>query len=150
MQWAWAQQGLKLPRTTWDQVNVGQLVPKEQAQPGDLLFSNRSGHVSMYLGNNMRVHAPYTGTVVQTGSVDWSKVEGRSRASAVDADEHAAPELGGEQDRRCCYGHRRQGREVGLRTRRGSTDSTLDSVGDLWPSVDPTGAVTGTVAKAGK
>ncbi|WP_344162089.1 bifunctional lytic transglycosylase/C40 family peptidase [Nocardiopsis rhodophaea] len=64
MQQAYAKIGVNLPRTTFDQINVGKAVSPSDVKPGDLLFPH-SGHVGMYIGNNKVVHAPYTGTVVK-------------------------------------------------------------------------------------
>lgn len=52
--------GVTLPRCSADQSKVGKLVQKEELQAGDLLFfmrGNRIGHVQMYAGNGMVVHA---------------------------------------------------------------------------------------------
>lgn len=65
VQYAWAKAGVKLPRTTWEQIKVGQAIPNIQhAKPGDLLFPN-SGHVQMYIGNGKVIEAPQTGGYVQ-------------------------------------------------------------------------------------
>ncbi len=65
VQYAWSKAGVKLPRTTYDQIKVGQAVPNiGQARPGDLMFPS-TGHVQMYLGNGKVVEAPRTGGVVQ-------------------------------------------------------------------------------------
>ncbi len=66
-QWAYAQAGVALPRTTYGQVSVGVRVPSlAQAQPGDLVFYGGDlHHMGMYIGNNLVVHAPHTGTVVK-------------------------------------------------------------------------------------
>lgn len=70
MQAAWAQAGVKLPRTTWDQVKVGTTVPKSQLQPGDLVFFYSDiSHVGMYIGNGKIVHAPRPGTNIRTESM---------------------------------------------------------------------------------
>lgn len=65
--------GVKLPRTSETQWNVGTEVPLEEARPGDLLFGNWQaggpGHVAIYLGDGQMIHAPTTGDVVRIGSV---------------------------------------------------------------------------------
>jgi len=65
VQWAYKQIGVDIPRVTWDQIKVGKPVKWGQFQPGDLIFSNGGGHVTMYVGNGKVIAAPYTGTVVQ-------------------------------------------------------------------------------------
>lgn len=69
-QYAYKQAGVNLSRTTYTQVNEGKEIPKSQAKPGDLIFSNWSNsttpeHVSIYTGENRRIHAPQTGDVVK-------------------------------------------------------------------------------------
>lgn len=56
---AWAQAGVNLPRTTFDQVNAGQRVSWENKQPGDLLFfyGASPSHVGLYAGDGVMVHA---------------------------------------------------------------------------------------------
>ena len=56
---AWAQAGVNLPRTTYDQVNAGQRVSWENMQPGDLMFFYGASptHVGLYAGDNVMVHA---------------------------------------------------------------------------------------------
>lgn len=56
---AWAQAGVSLPRTTYDQINAGQRVSWDDKQPGDLLFFYGSSpdHVGLYAGDGVMVHA---------------------------------------------------------------------------------------------
>lgn len=52
--------GIRLPRTTQDQVRVGRAVPFGQLRPADLVFfRDRDGsrHVGIYLRNRMFIHA---------------------------------------------------------------------------------------------
>ncbi|MFG2072604.1 C40 family peptidase [Nonomuraea maritima] len=64
---AWAAAGVSLPRTTWQQWAWGasRRVSLDDLQPGDLIFSEGLGHVSIYAGNGQIVHAPQTGDVVK-------------------------------------------------------------------------------------
>ncbi|PZG17786.1 C40 family peptidase [Nonomuraea aridisoli] len=64
---AWAAAGVSLPRTTWQQWSWGanRRVSLDDLQPGDLIFSEGLGHVSIYAGNGKIVHAPQTGDVVK-------------------------------------------------------------------------------------
>ncbi|MEV4108824.1 NlpC/P60 family protein [Nonomuraea sp. NPDC049695] len=64
---AWRAGGVSLPRTTWQQWAWGasRKVSLNDLQPGDLIFSNGLGHVSIYAGNGQIVHAPQTGDVVK-------------------------------------------------------------------------------------
>ncbi|MBF8193915.1 C40 family peptidase [Nonomuraea sp. K274] len=64
---SWRAAGVSLPRTTWAQWSWGasRKVSLDALQPGDLIFSEGLGHVSIYAGNGQIVHAPQTGDVVK-------------------------------------------------------------------------------------
>jgi cell wall-associated NlpC family hydrolase len=64
VQWAYAQAGIHLDRTTYQQINDGIPVPRSQVRPGDLVFPH-AGHVQMAIGNNRVVEAPYSGASVR-------------------------------------------------------------------------------------
>lgn len=64
VQWSWAQAGVHLNRTTYQQINDGIPVPLAQVRPGDLVFPHL-GHVQMAIGNNLVVEAPYPGASVR-------------------------------------------------------------------------------------
>jgi cell wall-associated NlpC family hydrolase len=64
VQWAYAQAGIHLDRTTYQQINDGIPVPRSQVRPGDLVFPH-SGHVQLAIGNNLVVEAPYSGASVR-------------------------------------------------------------------------------------
>jgi cell wall-associated NlpC family hydrolase len=62
--------GINLPRTTWDQVNVGHRVSVDALQPGDLIFFYSDiSHVGLYIGDGQMIHAPHTGTVVKIAPI---------------------------------------------------------------------------------
>jgi peptidoglycan DL-endopeptidase CwlO len=55
-------------RTTYDMVNVGTPVSRDQLQPGDVLYFGPNSdihHVAIYVGNGCYIHAPQTGDVVK-------------------------------------------------------------------------------------
>jgi cell wall-associated NlpC family hydrolase len=99
MQWSYKQVGIDIPRVTYDQVNVGEKIPKVDAlEAGDLVFFQDSSgdmhHVGMYIGEHKFIHAPHTGDVVKISSLDESYYQeqfagGRRMAAAVP--EAAAP-----------------------------------------------------------
>ena len=64
VQWAYAQAGIHLDRTTYKQINDGIPVPRSQVRPGDLVFPH-AGHVQLAIGNNLVVEAPYSGASVR-------------------------------------------------------------------------------------
>ncbi|WP_326638123.1 NlpC/P60 family protein [Streptosporangium sp. NBC_01755] len=82
LQAAWRSGGVSLPRTTWEQWSWGasRKVSLNDLQPGDLIFSEGLGHVSMYAGNGRIVHAPQTGDVVKVVPLS---AYGRRLAGAV-------------------------------------------------------------------
>ncbi|WP_371622999.1 NlpC/P60 family protein [Streptomyces sp. NBC_01116] len=70
-QWAFAQAGVSITRTTYTQQNDGQKIGRSQLKPGDLVFFNGLSHVGFYAGNNQILHAPKPGTVVRYESMDY-------------------------------------------------------------------------------
>jgi cell wall-associated NlpC family hydrolase len=64
VQWAYAQAGVPLRRTTYQQILDGTPVSPSQVRPGDLVFPH-TGHVQMAIGNNLVVEAPQPGSTVQ-------------------------------------------------------------------------------------
>lgn len=76
VQYAAAQNGISVPRTTYEQIKVGKAVDKNNLQPGDFVFFGTASdphHVGMYIGNGQYIHAPKTGDVVKI-----SDLSGRS------------------------------------------------------------------------
>ncbi|CAM5353350.1 NlpC/P60 domain-containing protein OS=Streptomyces cyaneofuscatus OX=66883 GN=G3I52_17720 PE=3 SV=1 [Streptomyces cyaneofuscatus] len=70
-QWAFAQAGVGISRTTYTQQNDGTKIGRSQLRPGDLVFFNGLSHVGFYAGNNQILHAPKPGTVVRYESMDY-------------------------------------------------------------------------------
>jgi cell wall-associated NlpC family hydrolase len=71
-QYAWAQADIPIDRLAAAQYNDGPHVPRDQLQPGDLLFfaTNPSEpstihHVALYFGGGRMIHAPHTGDHVR-------------------------------------------------------------------------------------
>ena len=62
-QWCYAQAGISIPRNSEAQYAEGRKIPMSEIQPGDILW--KPGHVGIYIGNNMYIHAPHTGDVVK-------------------------------------------------------------------------------------
>lgn len=65
VQYAYKQIGVRLPRVSQDQMNVGKRVKQEDVRPGDLLFPH-AGHVAMYIGGGKIVEAPRPGKNIRT------------------------------------------------------------------------------------
>lgn len=77
---AWKEAGVDLPRTTWDQVNVGQRVETKDLLPGDLVFFyDDISHVGIYIGDGKMIHAPKPGTNVREESIYYMPIYGSVR-----------------------------------------------------------------------
>lgn len=78
VQYVYAELGYSLNRVAADQMNNGIPVSREQLQPGDLVgfYSSAGGgyvgHIGIYVGDGMMIHAPHTGDVVKYTSIDTS------------------------------------------------------------------------------
>ncbi len=64
VQWSYAQAGIDLDRTTYQQIHDGVPVPRSQIRPGDLVFLH-AGHVQLAIGDNLVIEAPYPGASVR-------------------------------------------------------------------------------------
>lgn len=71
---------LTLPRNALAISKLGQPVPKNELQPGDLVFFNTLksafSHVGIYLGNNRFIHSPSAGGQVRVENMQdsyWAK-----------------------------------------------------------------------------
>src|SRR5256712_6383040 len=72
--WVYGQLGIKLGHYTGFQYYEGLQVPRDQLQPGDLVFfrANSAGvpqHEGMYVGNGSFIYAPHAGGVVRISSL---------------------------------------------------------------------------------
>ncbi|MEU1366202.1 NlpC/P60 family protein [Streptomyces sp. NPDC005803] len=80
MQWAYAQAGVSLPRTSQAQRYAGRTVPLSEARPGDLVtYRADASHVGMYVGNGQVIHAPYPGAPVRYDPVGMMPVSSVTR-----------------------------------------------------------------------
>lgn len=73
-QWIYAQNGISIPRVTWDQFAAATRTSTPQV--GDLVSQNNGSHVGIYLGDGLMVSAlnPDQGTLIHP--VDAMKVDG--------------------------------------------------------------------------
>lgn len=55
VQWVYGQHGINLPRGAAGQAAAGTVIPRSQAQPGDLVY--KPGHIGIYAGGNQFVDA---------------------------------------------------------------------------------------------
>lgn len=88
VQQAYAQLGIKLPRTTYEQAKSGQIIGNiKQAMPGDLIFYNTGSkdpngigtlsHVAIYLGNGKVLEAENTRAGITIDDVDYNGAPAR-------------------------------------------------------------------------
>lgn len=67
VQYVYAQAGIGLPRTSYAQGGAGTIVSYAEAQPGDIVAWG--GHVAIYLGDGMIIHAPDFGRTVEIAAI---------------------------------------------------------------------------------
>lgn len=65
--YVYAQVGIDLPRTSSQQRYAGTVISRDQAQPGDLIWS--PGHIGIYVGDNQQIEAPSPGKTVRYGEI---------------------------------------------------------------------------------
>lgn len=96
--------GLVLPRRADEQARAAGLVavPRDQLQPGDLVFFNTLrrtfSHVGIYIGDNRFIHAPRPGGAVRTEDMNyayWRQRYNGARRAELPA---AAAEAAGASD----------------------------------------------------
>jgi peptidoglycan DL-endopeptidase CwlO len=68
--YVFAQVGVSLPHHAASQYSYGVPVPRDQLQPGDLVFFDGLGHAGIYIGGNQFIHAPHTGDVVKISAME--------------------------------------------------------------------------------
>ena len=69
--YAFAGVGIKLPHYSGSQYDMGRKIPSSQMRRGDVIFYGPGGsqHVTLYLGNNQMLEAPFTGSHVKVSPV---------------------------------------------------------------------------------
>ncbi|MGH2820588.1 MAG: C40 family peptidase, partial [Actinomycetota bacterium] len=79
--YAWAAAGVSLPHHSGTQYAETPRVERFDLQPGDLMFfGSPIHHVTMYIGNDQMVEAPYTGAQVRVVPADrWDDYAGAGR-----------------------------------------------------------------------
>jgi cell wall-associated NlpC family hydrolase len=70
---AWKQAGVSLPHNAAMQATYGTKVSVDSLKPGDLVFFHHPiGHVAIYLGAGVMIHAPQTGDVVKIAPMRYN------------------------------------------------------------------------------
>ena len=87
---AYASVGVTLPRVAADQYYAGPHIPKDQLQPGDLIFLayNLSDpttihHVGIYVGGGYMIDSPHTGAFIRFDSINLPDYFGATRPYSV-------------------------------------------------------------------
>lgn len=80
VQYVYAQSGLKVPRSTIEQMEQSKWVSFSQLRPGDLVFfkigRSKVNHVGIYYGDGRFIHAPNRGKDVSFAQIEsdyWAK-----------------------------------------------------------------------------
>ncbi|WP_254390494.1 C40 family peptidase [Streptomyces sp. AC550_RSS872] len=68
---AWKAAGISLPRTAPEQATAGQGIALTYLEPGDLVLFH-VGHVGIYSGNGMMIHAPGPGAAIREESIHYA------------------------------------------------------------------------------
>lgn len=56
--------GVTLPHSSFGQYALGRRVARARLRPGDLVFFDGLGHVGLYVGRGLFIHAPHSGARV--------------------------------------------------------------------------------------
>jgi cell wall-associated NlpC family hydrolase len=79
-QWAYGKAGVKIPRVAADQQKIGNKVPTNKTQPGDLLFvGDPAHHVVMSIGGGKIIEAPHPGANVNIRALNPSEFTSATR-----------------------------------------------------------------------
>ena len=80
---AWLAGGVSLPHSSQMQYDATTHVPRDQLEPGDLLFFYTPiHHVAIYVGNNTMIHATHPGELSHAESISsywWAIYVGAGR-----------------------------------------------------------------------
>jgi len=63
--WAYARLGIQLPHSSYALSRQGRWVARSRLKAGDVLLFSGLGHVGLYVGRGLMVHAPHSGRRVE-------------------------------------------------------------------------------------
>ena len=102
VQYVFGQLGISLPHNTVAQWHdpAAVSVPRDELQPGDLVFFNGLDHVGIYIGSGYFVDAPHTGTDVRIDSLTegWYAARYDGAKRILGAQTSGIPQAGGAAD----------------------------------------------------
>jgi len=70
VRYVYSRVGVSLPHNAAKQYRYGRPVPRDELQPGDLVFFDRLRHNGIYIGNRKFIHARQTGKRVSVARLD--------------------------------------------------------------------------------
>ncbi|MFE3104920.1 C40 family peptidase [Nocardia tengchongensis] len=79
VQWSYAQAGVSLPRTSYDQANTGSPVSYDSLEPGDVVSFYGGSHSGIYIGDGNVVHASTSGQPVKVAPISSMPFAGATR-----------------------------------------------------------------------
>jgi cell wall-associated NlpC family hydrolase len=65
VRFVYAHFGIALPHSSYGDYDRGRRISRQSLRPGDLVFFDGVGHVGIYVGNGLFIHAPHSGTRVR-------------------------------------------------------------------------------------
>jgi cell wall-associated NlpC family hydrolase len=65
VRWAYGRVGIDVPHSSYALYGVGREVSRSRMEAGDVLFFSGLGHVGLYVGHGLMVHAPQSGKNVE-------------------------------------------------------------------------------------
>ena len=83
--WVYGRLGIALPHNAAALYSVGTRVSLAHLKPGDLVFFHGLGHVGIYIGHGLMIHAPQTGERVEIEALGArsGSVEGARRVATA-------------------------------------------------------------------
>ncbi|MGV9668283.1 C40 family peptidase [Nocardia niigatensis] len=79
VQWSYAQAGVSLPRTSYEQLNAGSPVSFNDLEPGDVVSFYGGSHSGIYIGDGNVVHASTSGQPVKVAPISSMPFTGARR-----------------------------------------------------------------------
>ena len=72
--WAYGRLGVEVPHSSYALAGTGRRVGRRHLRPGDVLVFSGYGHVGLYIGRGLMVHAPQSGRLVEIVRLDLSRI----------------------------------------------------------------------------
>ncbi|MFF0612365.1 C40 family peptidase [Nocardia tengchongensis] len=79
VQWSYAQAGVNLPRTSYEQASTGSPVSYDGLEPGDVVSFYGGSHSGIYIGDGNVVHASTSGQPVKVAPISSMPFAGATR-----------------------------------------------------------------------